>query len=212
MRKFLSRFLFLFIIACAAVPFGASAKLGVGVGAGKIEFNEPLKMGGIYTFPPLTVINTGDEAGEFGAGIDFKEDQPLMSPSKEWFTFTPEIFYLEPGQSQVVQVQANIPIKAIPGDYFAYLEGHPVKNSQSAGGVVIGISAATKMYFNIAPANIFQGIYYRTVSIIKNNAPWSYVVLIVIAASSLIVLFRRYFSFNIGISRKPGEKSGDEKK
>jgi len=212
MQQFFNRLLFLFIIACMVVPVGTTAKLGVGVGAGKIEFDEPLKMGGIYTFPPLTVINTGDEATDYGAGIDFKEDQPRMSPSKEWFVFTPDFFRLEPGQSQVVQVHANIPIKAIPGDYFAYLEGHPVRNSQSVGGAVIGISAATKMYFTIAPANIFQAIYYRLSSIIKNNAPWSYVFLIIAAMSVVVVLFKRHFSFNIGISRKSDAKLSDEKK
>jgi len=212
MRKIFGHLLPLLIAFSVLTPAGSSAKLGVGVGAGKIEFNEPLRMGGIYNFPPLTVINTGDEAGEYGAGIDFKENQPELAPSKEWFTFTPDSFHLEPGQSQVVQVQASIPVKTVPGNYFAYLEGHPIRKNQPAGGAVIGISAATKMYFTIAPSNIFQALFYRLASLLKNNAPWSYVVLVIILLSVVMVVFRKYFSFNIGISRKPAAKPDDEKK
>lgn len=210
MQRILKCFLFSLIVGAILVPPVVSAKLGVGVGTGKIEFDKPLNMGGVYEFPPLTVINSGDEASDYGVGIDFKDDPILRSPAKEWFVFTPDSFHLEPGQSQVVHVKTSIPVKTIPGNYFAYLEAHPDKSSQSAGGAVIGISAAAKMYFTIAPANIFQGIYYRVISILKNSAPWSYVILVAIAMSISVALFRKYFSFSIGISRKEVERNDNE--
>jgi hypothetical protein len=196
------------ILALAAVvffPAESSAKLGVGVATGKIEFDKPLKPGGLYTLPSLTVINTGDEAAEYGVSVEYKGDQPRMSPPKEWFIFTPSEFHLEAGQSQVVQIQANLPIKTVPGDYFAYLQGFPVRKSDSPGGATIGIAAASKLYFTVAPANIFQGIYYRLLFLITTNTPWSYVILAVIGMAILVVLFRRYFSFNIGIKKKGAE-------
>ena len=183
-------------------PSKSEATLGVGVGTGKIEFEESLKPGGLYNFPSLTVINTGDEASDYGVSVEYKGDQPKMSPPKEWFIFTPATFYLEPGQSQVVQVQANIPIKTIPGDYFAYLEGHPVRKSSSNGGATIGIGAAAKLSFTIMPANLLQGIYYRLVFIIQKYTPWSYVILVVLGMSILLAIFKKFFSFNLGISRK----------
>lgn len=128
-----------------------------------------------------------------------------MSPPKEWFIFTPSEFHLEAGQSQIVQVQVNIPVKTTPGDYFAYLEGHPVRKDSSAGGATIGIGAAAKLLFTVAPANIFQGIYYRALFLMTTNAPWSYVILALIAASILVVFFRKYFSFNIGIKKKTAD-------
>lgn len=210
MRIRFSLLLLSFLFAGLVFSSEVSAELGVGIGAGKVEFNEPLNMGGVYVFPPITIINTGDEAAEYEAGIDFKEDQPRLSPSEEWFSFEPKTFHLEPGQSQVVNLSVNIPLKTTPGDYFAYLEGHPVKNTQSTGGAVIGISAATKMYFTIAPSNIFQAGYYRIASIVKNNAPWSYVILVVIFMSMLVTFFRKYFAFNIGISRKSNEKKTED--
>ena len=204
MRKFLN----LSILACLAlglmIPSGISANLGVGVTTGKIEIDKPLKPGGLYTLPSLTVINTGDEAAEYGVSVEYKSDQPRMNPPKEWFIFTPSEFHLEPSQSQVIQVQANIPVKTVPGDYFAYLEGHPIRKSNSAGGATIGIAAASKLFFTIAPANIFQGIYYRFLFLITTNAPWSYVALAAVGMAIIVALFKRFFSFNIGIKKKSG--------
>ncbi|HBO16451.1 MAG: hypothetical protein UR69_C0003G0063 [Candidatus Moranbacteria bacterium GW2011_GWE2_35_2-] len=199
-------FLVLILAGVVFIPGIILASLGVGVGTGKIEFDQPLKMGGIYISPPLNVINTGDEAADYGVSIEYKQDQPRISPPKDWFSFEPEFFHLDPGQSQVVQVKISIPVKSHPGEYFAYLEGHPVRKIDTSGGASIGIGAAAKLYFEISPANIFQGFYYRAVSVIKNNAPWSYIILLVLVASILINIFKKYFSFNIGITRKKVEK------
>lgn len=204
MRKALNYSIISFLAISLLFPCVSKAALGVGVGTGQINLDKPVKPGGLYTLPPLNVINTGDEPADYGVSVEYKQDQPKMSPPKEWFAFTPSEFHLEPGQSQVVQVQLNVPIKTIPGEYFAYLEGHPIRKSQSAGGATIGIGAAAKLFFTVAPANIFQGIYYRILFLITTNAPWSYVILAVLAMSVLVVLFRKYFSFNIGVKRKGG--------
>lgn len=204
MRKALNYSLVSLFAIGLLFPFAGIAALGVGVGTGQIDLDKPVKPGGLYTLPSLTVINTGDEPADYGVSVEYKQDQPKMSPAKEWFAFSPAEFHLEPGQSQVVEVKMNIPIKTVPGEYFAYLEGHPIKKSQSAGGATIGIGAAAKLMFTVAPANIFQGIYYRLAALIANNAPWSYVVLAVLVMSLLVTFFRRFFSFNIGIKRKSG--------
>lgn len=201
MRK-IANLVVIFLFVLFLVPPVSFARMGVGVGTGKIELDKPLKPGGLYVLSPLTVINTGDEAGEYEVSIEYQSGQSRLSPPREWFVFTPENFYLEPGQSQVIKVQVNIPVKTVPGDYFAFLSGHPIEKVDTSGGAKIGISAAAKMYFTVAPSNIFQGIYWRAVSIVKNNAPWSYVVLVAALMSIIAALFRKYFSFNIGISRK----------
>lgn len=183
-------------------PVVVLAKIGVGIATGKIQVDQKLKAGLIYTLPPLTVINTGDEPSEYGVGIQYHENQPEMRPLKEWFSFKPLNFHLEPGQTQVVQVKLNLPVTgAKPGDYFAFLQGFPVTKAQ-AGSTSVGVAAATKLYFTVAPANIFIGIYYRFGSLLKLYSPWSYVGLAVIIAALIIILFRRFFSFNIGINLK----------
>jgi hypothetical protein len=191
------------------LPVFVSAGIGVGVGTGKIQVDEPIKPGVIKLLPPLTVINTGDEPSEYGVSIEYLFSQPELKPQREWFSFEPSGFNLEPGKVQVVQIKLTLPIKGVkPGNYFAYLEAHPVKKAVS-GQTSIGAAAAAKLYFTIAPANFLQGIYYRLMASIALFAPQSYVVLAVIAAACLVVLFRRYFSFNIGINLK---KKQSEKK
>ena len=197
------------IFIAFTLPLFASAGIGVGVYLGKIEIDDALKPGGIYNFPSIGVINTGDEAGDYELAVTYHQDQPEQRPSEEWFTFTPSSFHLEPGESQSVAVQLALPLKMTPGDYFSYLEAHPV--IKAGPGTTIGVAAATKTYFSVAPANILQAITHRISSFVVNNAPWTYVVLAIVAAAIAIALFKRFFAFQFGIKRKENTESSDEK-
>ena len=115
---------------------------------------------------------------------------------------------MEPGQSQARTVKLALPMKMNPGKYFAYLEAHPVITA--GPGTTIGIAAATKTYFTVEPANIWQAIGWRVSTFLAVYAPWTYVVLAIIAGAVLIALFRRFFALQIGIRRKEDTKSGDE--
>lgn len=199
MKKF---FVALFGVAILILPGVAAAKIGVGVGSGKIQVDQDLKAGLIYTLPAITIINTGDEASDYGVGLQYRETQSEIKPPKDWFNFEPDTFHLEAGQTQVVQIKLTLPVSgAEPGNYFAFLQGRPVSTAQ-AGNTSVGVAAAAKLYFTVAPANFFAGVYYRTASLAKQYSPWSYVVLGVIFAAIILVLFRRFFSFNIGVSLK----------
>lgn len=184
------------------LPLLAMAKIGVGVGTGKIILDQPAKPGLIYSLPSFTVINTGDEASEYEVTLEHRENQPELKPAKDWFSFEPANFYLEPGKTQVVQTKLSLPVKGVkPGDYFAFLSAHPVKKADTAG-ISIGVAAASKLYFTVQPANIFTGIYFRAVSLLALYRPWSYVILAVIIVSLAVMIFRRFFSFNLGVSLK----------
>ena len=175
----MQKIIYLFVIASLILPSLAFSGVGVVVNLGKIEIDEPLKPGGIYNFPSIGVINTGDETGDYELAVTYHQDQPEQRPAAEWFTFSPSSFQLKPGESQSVAVQLALPLKMTPGDYFAYLEAHPV--IKAGPGTTIGVAAATKTYFTVAPANIFQAVTYRISSFVVNNAPWTYVVLAMIA-------------------------------
>jgi len=193
---------FLLFAVFLTEPILALAKIGVGVGIGKIYVDQPLKSGLIYTLPTFVLVNTGDEPSEYGVQIVFHENQKEMRPAKEWFKFEPSQFYLEPGQSQLVQIKLTLPIMgAEPGDYFAFLQGRPLQKTET-GMTSIGVAAATKLYFTVAPANIFVGIYYRIASLATLYSPWSYVVSAIVIAALLIAILRRFISFNIGIRKK----------
>ncbi|MCH7756842.1 hypothetical protein IIC45_02030 [Patescibacteria group bacterium] len=190
----------LLIPALFASPLFALASVGVGVNLGKINIEEPLKPGGLYTFPVIGVINTGDTAGDYAFEVTYHQDQPELRPDAEWFSFSPSTFSLGAGESQNVEIQLSLPVKMKPGDYFAYLEAHPVV--VSGPGTTIGIAAATKTYFTVVPANLWQALIHRVSSFFSLYAPWPQVVLAIIIGAVLLSLFRRFFSFNIGISRK----------
>ncbi len=185
------KFLLGLVLAILILPSFAFSRLGVGVGIGKIKVDKPLKAGMIYDLPYLPVLNTGDEAGKYETSIEYHEGQeqnPKMGlkPAKEWFRFEPQSFNLEPGQVQNVRIILALPTKVQPGNYFAYLEVHPLKKSEG-GQTVIGIAVATKLYFTVAPANIFEGIYYRFISLYSRYHPWNTIILLIIA---LVIIFR----------------------
>ena len=188
------------LIVALAFPLITFAAVGVGVNLGKIEIDEPLKPGGIYNFPSIGVINTGDEAGDYALEVTFLQDQPELRPAQEWFSFTPSEFRLEPGESQSVAVQLTLPVKTKPGDYFAFLEAHPVV--KAGPGTTIGVAAATKAFFTVEPANFVQGVTYRVSSFFETNAPTSYIILAVLIGAIIIAILRKYFAFQIGIKRK----------
>lgn len=181
-------------------PIFALASVGVGVNLGKINIEQELKPGGIYKFPVIGVINTGDEPGDYELAVTYHQDQPELRPAEEWFNFSPASFTLAPGEAQNVEIRLSLPVKMKPGDYFAYLEAHPV--IAAGPGTTIGVAAATKTYFTVVPANLWQATIHRISSFFTLYAPWTYVVLAIIAGAILIAVFRRFFSFNIGISRK----------
>lgn len=198
MRKIL--LITLLLIPSFLIPNSVFPSIGVGVNLGQIKIDEPLKPGGIYNFPTIGVINTGDEPGDYELDITYHQDQPEIKPAKEWFNFNPSQFSLGPGESKNVAVKLSLPVKTKPGEYFAYLEARPVV--KSGPGTVIGIAAAAKTYFTVAPANFWQAILWRLSSFVSVYAPWSYIILIIIIGAVVITLFRRRFSFQIGIRRK----------
>jgi hypothetical protein len=195
----------IFILVCFLIiaPSLAYAIIGVGVATGKIFVNEKLRAGGIYQLPSFTVVNTGDEVSDYKVYVQHLMNQEELVPDYNWFSFQPQTFNLEPSKGQSVKVNLTLPLKNVqPGNYFAFLEAQPIKKSLGQGGASIGVAAATKLYFTIAPANFLQGIYYRIISCLNNYSPWTYIVLGLIVLVVLFYIIKKNFSFNIGINIK----------
>ncbi len=196
-------FLFLFAAIFVLSPAAVFARIGVGVGLGKIQIDKPVQAGGIYNLPDLPVINTGDEAGQYNTSVGYLKDAPQLRPAQEWFQFSPQSFYLEPGKVQLVKMTLTLPTKIQPGDYFAYLEGHPASKS-SNGQTSIGVAAAAKVYFTVAPSNIFQASYYRLASLYTQNSPWDTIILAVILFAGIVYFAWKFISkrFQFNITKK----------
>ena len=198
--------IFLTSLAAIFFPTFLLASVGVGVGLGKIEMDKPLKPGGIYELPRLPVINTGTEAADFTVGIEYHQDQPQLIPPREWFSFSPKIFRLEPGALEQVRVTLTLPIKAEPGDYFAYVEGRNAKR-QGTEGTSIGVAAAAKLYFSVVPASGLQGMLYRIEVLYKKYSPWPQVVFVMLLIIVAFFILRRFVSINLQVGApKKGKK------
>ncbi len=201
------KYIFLGIVLSSGLFLVASdvfAKIGVGMGAGEIRVTEDIKPGGIYELPSLRVFNTGDEVATYGMNVAYHQDNPQHRPEKTWFTFEPSTFTLSPGQSEEIAVSMMVPVKALPGDYFAFLESGPVQIQSE--GTSVGVAVATKLYFKIVPANIWQAILYRTSAFMQAHAPWSWVVFGVSLFVAFMYLFSRFFSLNISFKSKGKEE------
>lgn len=184
------------------LPQNTLAKIGVGVGTGKIVLDEPLDPGTLYELPSITVLNTGDETGEYELDITYHEQQTQMRPDRSWMSYSPEKFDLAPGEVKEVSVRLALPVKTTPGDYFAYLEARPVATVSNEGGAVIGIAAASKLYFTVAPANIFQAIGYRIASYWRVFSPFPQIIVATLVILSLLKLASRFISLNVSLKPK----------
>ena len=188
------------VLSCLPAAY-VHAQLGVGVTPAVIQVDEPLLPGGRYSLPSLQVLNTGNESSDYGVELASMAEQEELQPSADFIILNPTSFHLEPGASQVVSLSLDIPLKAKPGNYLAYVEAHPVATS-GGGGMQIGVAAATKLYFTVKPANAFVAITNSIANFFTRNAPGSYIVPGVIVLGLLVFFLRRRIRIDIKIARK----------
>ena len=147
------------------------------------------------------MINTGNESSDYGVELASMTEQEELQPPAEFIVFSPTSFHLEPGANQVVSLSLDIPVKARPGDYLAYVEAHPVATG-GGGGMQIGVAAATKLYFTVKPANVFVAITNSIANFFARTAPVSYIALGVIVLGLVVFFLRRRIRVDIRIARK----------
>ena len=200
-KKLICFFFLLLALPFFVFPTKVQARIGVGVGTGKIVVDEKLKSGIIYDLPSISVVNTGDEETDYALDITYQQDQPELQALKSWFSFSPSEFHLSPGSMQSVKVTLSLPLKTVPGDYFAYIEAHPVKKDEN-GSTSVSIAAASKLYFTVLPSSFLQGIYYRVTSFWVKYTPWTNILAAVVVTMVLVSLFKRFFNFNVQVKKK----------
>jgi hypothetical protein len=198
----LSRLIFIGVLSLG-VAFASAhvsyAKIGVGMGAGEIRLTEPVKPGGMYTLPDVRIFNTGDEVTTYGMNIAYHQENKQLRPAKSWFSFSPNTFTINATESQKVAVNLVIPLSAEPGEYFAFIESGPVASDKP--GTSVGVAVATKLFFTVEPANLWQALSHRTGAFFATNSPWSWIGLGILIVVILALLLRKYFSFSIGVKK-----------
>ena len=190
---------FMAFICLATTQPPAHADVGVGVSLGNMKVEDALTPGGHYRLPTLSVLNTGSDPAQFEVVVSFAADQRERRPPEEWFAFAPQRFPLEPSTSQAVAISLDLPANAGPGDYFAFLEAHPIAERQ---GVSIGVAAATKLSFSIRPANVLQAWLFRLSQLIDESQPWSSVFAVTVLAVLAVRLIARYLRVGLRIERR----------
>jgi hypothetical protein len=195
MKRLALALLSLLFLTTISLPILAS--VGVGVGTGTITVDETLRPGESYTLPEILVFNTGDVASEYGMSIEWGERDGRANPPKEWFSFTPETFFLEPGESQSVQTRMVLPLKdVIPDEYFAFVVAQPITESQE-GVTSIGVAAGSKLYFTVGAANLIQAIYYKVKDIFLQFHPYSTILLSLTVLVTLFLIFKKKFKIEV---------------
>ena len=181
--------------------------IGVGVGTGQIAIDETLRPGVTYNLPEVLVYNTGDVASEYAMSIEYSDREDKLKPDKDWFTFEPQVFSLEPGDSKSVQVKMTLPITDVsPGDYFAFITAQPVVEVEE-GVTSVGVAAGTKLYFTIEAANVLQAIYFKTASLFLSYHPWSTIALSLVVIAVLVRILKKKFRFQIVAKKETTEEN-----
>lgn len=176
------------------------------MGLGKVQIDEALSPGGIYNLPSLPVLNTGDEDLDYEIEVTYLSEQEEMQPAGEWFAFSPQRFPLTAGSSQIVDIVLTLPVDTRPGDYFAFLEAHPVAKGE---GVTIGVAAATKLNFTVKPAGVLGAAIERIRSLVEANGPLVYSIAAIAGTVIVISLGRKHLDIRVGL-KKPKEEKEDK--
>ncbi len=204
---------FLISLWLMSTPTFGQDRVGVGVGTGKMEVDEELLPGRGYNLPPLVVFNTGDVSSFYEIVVEYSDRETGLRPDKDWFTFTPQTFFLEPGGQQTVSIRLTMPLRGTqPEDYFALIVAQPTdevsdeqqtdddtedESAEDEGspraGATVGVAAGSRLYFTVAPANFFQALYYRLSDIYDENKPACSILIVIVILLILRSIFKRYF-------------------
>ncbi len=187
------------LLVLSGTSLAYAQDIGVGINIGKISVDEPMMPGGSYGLPSINIINTGEVTSNYEIGVSYHRNQPEMRPPAEWFEFDPATVTLEPGQSAPIAITLDLPLKAKSGDYFAYLEAHPLAKE---GEVAIGIAAAAKLYFTIKPANIFSAFANQVSEFFTDYSPYTWVVLGVVVLIIIFFLIRRFVHISFRVEKR----------
>jgi hypothetical protein len=172
----------------------ADADKGVALDVGTVRVEQKLSRGGSYNLPPIGVRNPGDETTAYVMGIDFVEDQEGRRPKESWFSFEPQRFTLEPGDTTRVRIELDVPPGARPDDYETLVVASIVTEEE---GAALGGAAAARLNFTVKASNWFEAWLLRARYWFLDNAPWSYLIPSAIALVILLWVARRRFAFRI---------------
>jgi hypothetical protein len=178
------------LLAQAAV---VSAAKGVAVDLGVIEIDEPLSPGGTYRLPTLGVRNPGDQPGTYSMRIG-QTGGEAAELQGAWFTFSPAEFQLDPGANMPVGISLHLPADVAPGRYEGLLSAGLAPEGE---GAQVGAAAAARLTFEVQPSTSVEALLRELTTFASSLAPWSYLILGLIAAAIVLRWTSRRFSLRL---------------
>ena len=177
----------------------ARADRGVGI-SGSITINDELSPGRRYSLPSITVINTGDEPGEYQLQLTFREGQEELRVREEWVIFEPQAFHLEAAERMPVGISLRIPNGARPGEYFAFIEAQSIPEGP---GTQVGIAAASRLRFVVKPSTLIEGYFNNVRTFFEDFAIWAWTGVGIFVAAIIVYSFKRWVRVRIRLERQP---------
>jgi hypothetical protein len=112
----------------------------------------------------------------------------------DWFDFEPRELTLEPGQTKKVAARLSLPTGADPGSYEGLLAAQIVT---AGGGAQVGAAAAAKVLFEVESATLLGAWWHRISTWFEDNAPWTWLVPLLLASALAAWQLRRRFAFRV---------------
>lgn len=138
------------LLALLAIPAAAQASIGVGIQAGPVRLSGTAHPGGSYQLPPVYVVNTGTQDESVAIRIERLSPGSGRPVPAAWIRAGGQAIRLSHNQSARIPLELAVPATAAPGQY---LSDVVVRGSAalSDGSANLGVAAATKLEFRIAP-------------------------------------------------------------
>src|SRR5262245_60586152 len=140
------------VLAVLAIPATAQASVGVGIQAGPVRLGGAAHPGGSYALAPVYVVNTGTQEESLTVRIERLSPGRARPVPAGWISPGPGV-RLSHGESARIPLELVVPAAAKPGQY---LTDVVVKGSAALtdGNANLGVAAATKLEFRIAPGTV----------------------------------------------------------
>ena len=140
-----------FAVFSIFVP-AAQASVGVGVQATPVSLGIVAHAGGSYALPPVYVLDTGTQAEKISVRVVRLSNGTGRAVPPSWVRATGQGVQLAPHQSARIPLELVVPGGAKAGRYLSdiVVTGSAVI---SAGRANLGVAAATKLEFSVAPGS-----------------------------------------------------------
>jgi hypothetical protein len=143
--------------AIVSLATAAQASVGVGVQAGPVLLTGAAHPGGSYALPPVYVVNTGTQPEVVSVRIDRLSHGSGRAVPPSWVQAGPSV-RLTAHQAARISLQLVIPAGARTGAYLSDVVAAG-SGTISAGNANLGVAAATKLEFRVAPGPAGAGLW-----------------------------------------------------